>query len=209
MRSPTSISIHFHVIYGHSNPFFPSVAVTFHLFFVFYCISISTKPYHVMYILSIFMFYIGSKQQEQSYKDLALFTHLCRQYTHSNMWAYVWYFIWLNVLLFYKTKVRANASIWSENSISIELSVVTSMLINNICYNEDKRIWDHANNYFLSITEPSPLYDNNHYHEECLRCNSCGLNLTGPNQKRARRFKVSLKRAKPIGMALEIIYFRN
>ncbi|KAL1138352.1 hypothetical protein AAG570_008416, partial [Ranatra chinensis] len=38
-------------------------------------------------------------------------------------------------------------------------------------------------------TEPSPLYDNNHYHEECLRCNSCGLNLSGPNQKRARRFK--------------------
>ncbi|XP_061400854.1 uncharacterized protein LOC133336590, partial [Musca vetustissima] len=38
-------------------------------------------------------------------------------------------------------------------------------------------------------TEPSPLYDNNHYHEECLRCNSCGLNLTGRNQKRARRFK--------------------
>ncbi|XP_011499321.1 PREDICTED: LOW QUALITY PROTEIN: uncharacterized protein LOC105363353 [Ceratosolen solmsi marchali] len=38
-------------------------------------------------------------------------------------------------------------------------------------------------------TEPSPLYDNNHYHEECLKCNSCGLNLTGPNQKRARRFK--------------------
>lgn len=39
------------------------------------------------------------------------------------------------------------------------------------------------------VPEPSPLYDNNHYHEECLRCNSCGLNLTGPNQKRARRFK--------------------
>ncbi|XP_039500472.1 uncharacterized protein LOC120457189 isoform X5 [Drosophila santomea] len=39
------------------------------------------------------------------------------------------------------------------------------------------------------LEEPSPLYDNNHYHEECLRCNSCGLNLTGPNQKRARRFK--------------------
>ncbi|XP_063993612.1 uncharacterized protein Rsh isoform X2 [Diachasmimorpha longicaudata] len=38
-------------------------------------------------------------------------------------------------------------------------------------------------------TEPSPPYDNNHYHEECLKCNSCGLNLTGPNQKRARRFK--------------------
>ncbi|XP_053951707.1 uncharacterized protein LOC128859051 isoform X2 [Anastrepha ludens] len=38
-------------------------------------------------------------------------------------------------------------------------------------------------------TEPSPLYDNNLYHEECLRCNSCGINLTGPNQKRARRFK--------------------
>uniref|UniRef100_A0A182LXD3 LIM zinc-binding domain-containing protein n=1 Tax=Anopheles culicifacies TaxID=139723 RepID=A0A182LXD3_9DIPT len=33
------------------------------------------------------------------------------------------------------------------------------------------------------------MYENNHYHEECLRCNSCGLNLTGPNQKRARRFK--------------------
>ncbi|XP_076659669.1 rap GTPase activating protein radish [Halictus rubicundus] len=38
-------------------------------------------------------------------------------------------------------------------------------------------------------TEPSPLYDNNHYHEECLKCNSCGLNLTGPKQKQARRFK--------------------
>ncbi|XP_068227278.1 uncharacterized protein rsh isoform X4 [Palaemon carinicauda] len=33
------------------------------------------------------------------------------------------------------------------------------------------------------------LYDNNNYHEECLRCNSCGLNLTGPNQTRARRYK--------------------
>lgn len=43
--------------------------------------------------------------------------------------------------------------------------------------------------FFLSNADPSPLYDNNHYHEECLRCNSCGLNLTGPNQKRARRFK--------------------
>lgn len=37
--------------------------------------------------------------------------------------------------------------------------------------------------------EPSPLYDNHHYHEECLRCNSCAINLTGVNQKRARRFK--------------------
>jgi hypothetical protein len=44
-------------------------------------------------------------------------------------------------------------------------------------------------NGVLRVAEPSPLYDNNHYHEECLRCNSCGLNLTGPNQKRARRFK--------------------
>jgi LIM domain len=42
---------------------------------------------------------------------------------------------------------------------------------------------------FVFGAEPSLLYDNNHYHEECLRCNSCGLNLTGPNQKRARRFK--------------------
>ena len=33
------------------------------------------------------------------------------------------------------------------------------------------------------------LYENNNYHEECLKCNSCGLNLTGPNQRRARRFK--------------------
>ncbi|XP_030767315.1 uncharacterized protein LOC115891057 isoform X1 [Sitophilus oryzae] len=41
----------------------------------------------------------------------------------------------------------------------------------------------------VETSKPSPLYDNNHYHEECLRCNSCGLNLTGPNQKRARRFK--------------------
>lgn len=40
-----------------------------------------------------------------------------------------------------------------------------------------------------SFTEPSPLYDNNHYHEECLRCNSCGINLSGQNHKRARRFK--------------------
>nr|XP_018897162.1 PREDICTED: uncharacterized protein LOC109030581 [Bemisia tabaci] len=38
-------------------------------------------------------------------------------------------------------------------------------------------------------TEPSPLYHNNHYHEECLKCNSCNMNLTGPNQKIARRFK--------------------
>ncbi|XP_031831114.1 rap GTPase activating protein radish isoform X2 [Nomia melanderi] len=38
-------------------------------------------------------------------------------------------------------------------------------------------------------TEPSPLYDNNHYHEECSKCNSCGVNLTGPKQKQARRFK--------------------
>lgn len=43
--------------------------------------------------------------------------------------------------------------------------------------------------FFLHFTEPSPLYDNNHYHEECLRCNSCGINLSGPNHKRARRFK--------------------
>ena len=41
---------------------------------------------------------------------------------------------------------------------------------------------------FWLFQEPSPLYDNNHYHEECLKCNSCGLNLTGPNQKRARRW---------------------
>ena len=46
---------------------------------------------------------------------------------------------------------------------------------------------EHSSSIFA---EPSPLYENNHYHEECLRCNSCGLNLTGPNQKRARRFKV-------------------
>ncbi|XP_065565417.1 uncharacterized protein LOC136030399 isoform X2 [Artemia franciscana] len=38
-------------------------------------------------------------------------------------------------------------------------------------------------------TEDSSVYDNNFYHEECLRCNSCGVNLTGPSQKRARRFK--------------------
>uniref|UniRef100_A0A0P5R790 Rap gtpase-activating protein n=1 Tax=Daphnia magna TaxID=35525 RepID=A0A0P5R790_9CRUS len=38
-------------------------------------------------------------------------------------------------------------------------------------------------------TEPSSVYDNNIYHEECLRCNACGVNLTGPSQKRARRFK--------------------
>lgn len=41
----------------------------------------------------------------------------------------------------------------------------------------------------LYFIEPSPLYDNNHYHEECLRCNSCGINLSGQNHKRARRFK--------------------
>ncbi|KAL5281473.1 hypothetical protein ACFFRR_005082 [Megaselia abdita] len=38
-------------------------------------------------------------------------------------------------------------------------------------------------------TDPSAMYDNHHYHEECSKCNSCGINLTGPNQKRARRFK--------------------
>ncbi|TRY78649.1 hypothetical protein TCAL_06617 [Tigriopus californicus] len=37
--------------------------------------------------------------------------------------------------------------------------------------------------------ETPSLYENNHYHEECLKCNSCGMNLSGPNQKRARRFK--------------------
>ncbi|XP_076752653.1 rap GTPase activating protein radish isoform X1 [Xylocopa sonorina] len=49
-----------------------------------------------------------------------------------------------------------------------------------------------TSNTFFDIstqTDPLPLYDNNHYHEECLKCNSCGLNLTGPNEKRARRFK--------------------
>lgn len=43
--------------------------------------------------------------------------------------------------------------------------------------------------HFFRFVEPSPLYDNNHYHEECLRCNSCGINLSGQNHKRARRFK--------------------
>ncbi|XP_033320930.1 rap GTPase activating protein radish isoform X2 [Megalopta genalis] len=38
-------------------------------------------------------------------------------------------------------------------------------------------------------TDRSSLYDNNHYHEECLKCNVCGLKLTGPKQKQARRFK--------------------
>ena len=37
--------------------------------------------------------------------------------------------------------------------------------------------------------EPSPTYDNNHYHEECLKCTSCGANLTGTQQKRARRVR--------------------
>lgn len=32
------------------------------------------------------------------------------------------------------------------------------------------------------VSEQSSLYDNNHYHEECLRCNSCGVNLSGTNQ---------------------------
>ncbi|KAG7188330.1 hypothetical protein KM043_007988 [Ampulex compressa] len=50
-------------------------------------------------------------------------------------------------------------------------------------------LWSHSSFSVLLFREPSPLYDNNHYHEECLRCNSCGLNLTGPNQNRARRFK--------------------
>ena len=42
---------------------------------------------------------------------------------------------------------------------------------------------------FLYFLETPSLYENNHYHEECLKCNSCGMNLSGPNQKRARRFK--------------------
>jgi hypothetical protein len=41
----------------------------------------------------------------------------------------------------------------------------------------------------VSFIEQSLLYDNNMYHEECLRCNACAINLTGVNQKRARRFK--------------------
>ena len=43
--------------------------------------------------------------------------------------------------------------------------------------------------FFVDYAEPSSVYDNNIYHEECLRCNACGVNLTGPSQKRARRFK--------------------
>lgn len=43
----------------------------------------------------------------------------------------------------------------------------------------------------VRLLDPSAMYDNHHYHEECSKCNSCGINLTGPNQKRARRFKVS------------------
>ena len=42
--------------------------------------------------------------------------------------------------------------------------------------------------FYIFLETPS-LYENNHYHEECLKCNSCGMNLSGPNQKRARRFK--------------------
>lgn len=41
----------------------------------------------------------------------------------------------------------------------------------------------------MLFAETPSLYENNHYHEECLKCNSCGMNLSGPNQKRARRFK--------------------
>ena len=41
----------------------------------------------------------------------------------------------------------------------------------------------------IFLTDSSQYYENNHYHEECLKCNNCGMNLTGPNQKRARRFK--------------------
>eukprot|EP00094_Tigriopus_californicus_P006870 TCALIF_06617-PA protein Name:"Similar to RAP1GAP Rap1 GTPase-activating protein 1 (Homo sapiens)" AED:0.25 eAED:0.23 QI:0/0.92/0.71/1/1/1/14/2097/582 len=43
--------------------------------------------------------------------------------------------------------------------------------------------------FVLLFSETPSLYENNHYHEECLKCNSCGMNLSGPNQKRARRFK--------------------
>ena len=43
--------------------------------------------------------------------------------------------------------------------------------------------------FFLFSPETPSLYENNHYHEECLKCNSCGMNLSGANQKRARRFK--------------------
>ena len=44
-------------------------------------------------------------------------------------------------------------------------------------------------NFFPIFAETPSLYENNHYHEECLKCNSCGMNLSGANQKRARRFK--------------------
>ena len=40
-----------------------------------------------------------------------------------------------------------------------------------------------------SENDDNNMYENSNYHEECLKCNSCGLNLTGPNQRRARRFK--------------------
>ena len=50
-------------------------------------------------------------------------------------------------------------------------------------------IWSDATFVYVYVSETPNLYENNHYHEECLKCNSCGMNLSGPNQKRARRFK--------------------
>jgi hypothetical protein len=50
-------------------------------------------------------------------------------------------------------------------------------------------IFDSGTNSGSSGGAALQLYENSNYHEECLKCNSCGVNLTGPNQKRARRFK--------------------
>ena len=63
-------------------------------------------------------------------------------------------------------------------SISLPLSLSLSLFLSISAFH-----------YAFRSAEQSLLYDNNMYHEECLRCNACAINLTGVNQKRARRFK--------------------
>ena len=83
------------------------------------------------------------------------------------------FFVKLNLKVFYYFNHLTSALMfetWAEN--------LNKLLKENVSFFS----------FFVFLESPS-LYENNHYHEECLKCNSCGMNLSGPNQKRARRYK--------------------
>lgn len=95
-----------------------------------------------------------------------------------SLWMWWWWInrVWFVVVcLWLVVVVVAN-----DDVVKWTVLIIVSIVVSFECWNQSKRC-DYA--------EPSSVYDNNIYHEECLRCNACGVNLTGPSQKRARRFK--------------------